>query len=469
VVLAVLAGRVVAGDTSAPTLVALIVAAGLVSLLAPVRTEATPSRVGALPLLVALVLVLAANLVVLGDLARLLGLAGVYGVAAGAALTLAVACIGLRDRWSWLATAIGVLLVMLPLAAVVTWAGAPWTAWKVVASRSALTFGDGSGWVTKGRALGATPLTFLEPHRVVAGTSATWRVVERDTSRVAVREWRLGAGDALMMRPGDELAVDAGARVRFQAGRRIPGAPASGMLWADGRPRATRETLIAWTGVAVTLVGGGLALAPAGALVGAPAIVAPAMLLAFTIGAALWGVYGIALAPDLSLVPRAFAPLLEVATRLAKSHARDALLTVVVTGVAVLFVGLALAWRTRLAALFVELGALRQWPAPSPFVRLTGTAALVAVASALAMLARDHWAMFSWGLGLAAAAVAAPRLAAAGQRGEIAGAIVGTVTFVAVLACAGVLPPFAAGLAAYPALAAAPLAWLAARLAGEGA
>jgi hypothetical protein len=241
------------------------------------------------------------------------------------------------------------------------------------------------------------------------------------------------------------------------------------MLWADGRPRATRDTLIAWTGAAVTLVGGGLALAPAGTLVGAPAILAPVILLAFTIGAALWGVYGIALAPDLSLVPRAFAPLLEVATRLAKSHARATLVALVVSGVAVLFVGLALAWRARLAALFVELGALRQRPAPSPFVRLASTAALVAVASALAMLGRDHWAIFSWGLGIAAAAVAAPRLASGGRRGEIAGAVVGTVTFVAIFVSAGALPPAAAALATYPALAAAPLAWLAARLAGERA
>ena len=433
------------------------------------RTGASPANVGALPLLGVLILVLAANLVVLGDLARLLGFAGFYGIGAGAALTAAVAAISVRERWSGLVTPIGALIVILPLALVVTWAGAPWIVWKVVASRSALTFGDASAWVTQGRPLGATPLRFFEPHRVVAGTSATWRVVERDTARVAVREWRLGAGDALMLRPGDELAVEAGARVRFQAGRRIPGAPASGMSWADGRPRTTRETLIVYAGAAVTLVGGGLALAPAGPLVGVSGLIAPAILLVFTIGAALWGIYGIALAPDLSLMPRAFAPLLEVATRVATSRVRDTLVALVVTGVAVLFLGLALAWRARLAGVFVEIGTLVRRPAPSPFVRIAGALAVVAVAAALAMLGRDHWAIFSWGLGLAAAAVAAPRLAAGGRRGEIVGTIVGSVIFVAGVACAGLLPPAAAVLATYPALGAAPLAWLAARVAAERA
>jgi hypothetical protein len=241
------------------------------------------------------------------------------------------------------------------------------------------------------------------------------------------------------------------------------------MLWADGRPRAAGETLVVWAGAAVTLAGGGLALAPLRPLVGGAAIVAPTMLLAFTIGAALWGVYGISLAPDLALMPRAFAPLLEVATRLATSRSRDALVALVVTGVAVLFVGLALAWRARLAALFVEIGTLCRRPAPSPLARLAGTVVAVAVATALAMLGRDPWAIFSWGLGIAAAAVAAPRLARGGRRGEVVGTIVGSVTFVAVFAGAGALPTAAAAVATYPALAAAPLAWVAARLAGERA
>jgi hypothetical protein len=472
VVLAALAARVVAGDASAPTLVAVVAAAALVGLLVSPRVSAAASRpaFSALPVTAALVLVLAANLVVMGDLARLLGLARVYGVATGVVLALGVVGWTAGDRWWRLATPLGAVMVLLPLGLVVTSAGSPWAAWAAVASRPALTFGESSAWVTQGRALGErAPVTFHEPHRVVAATPATWRVLERDTARVAVREWRLGAGEALTLRPGDQLVVDTGARVRFEAGRRVPGAPTSGMAWADGRRRPVRETLVMSVGAAVTLVGGGVALAPALPVVGAATILTPALLLAFVVGATLWGVYGIALAPELSLVPRALAPILEVLTRVVTPPWRQAAVALVVAGVVVLFLGVVLAWRARLTAVIIEVAVVIRRPAPPAWALAAGTAGAVAVAALVAARGADPWRLFTWGLGLAAAAAVAPRLAGAGARGELVGAVVGALAFgVAVFGDARLPAPVGAFLE-YPAVMAAPLAWLAAWIVKWGA
>jgi hypothetical protein len=468
VVLAALAAGVVAGDASAPTLVAVVAAAALVGLLVAPRAfgAAAGPAFCALPIIAALVLVLAANLVVLADLWHLLGLARVYGVAAGMVLALGVVGWTGGDRWWRLATPVGAAMVLLPLGLVVTSAGSPWAAWAAVASRPALTFGESSAWVTQGRALGErATVTFHEPHRVVAATPATWRVLERDTARVAVREWRLGAGDALTLRPGDELAVDTGARVRFEAGRRVPGAPSSGMAWADGRQRSVRDTLTMSVGAAVTLVGGGLALAPALPVAGAAAILTPVLLLAFVVGATLWGVYGIALAPELSLVPRALAPVLEVLTRVVTPPWRPALVALVVAGVVALFLGVVLACRARLAAVIADVALLIRRPAPSALALAAGTAGVVALAAVVAARGGDPWRLFTWGLGLAAAAAVAPRLAKAGPRGELVGAVVGALAFGILVFGGARLPAPVRPFLDDPAVMAAPLAWLAARFA----
>jgi hypothetical protein len=75
------------------------------------------------------------------------------------------------------------------------------------------------------------------------------------------------------------------------------------------------------------------------------------------------------------------------------------------------------------------------------------------------------------GLGLAGAAIAAPLMASSGGAGkrfatpvEAMGAFVGAAVFVAVIVAAASLPSIAAPLRAFPALVAAPAAWLAVRL-----
>ena len=473
--LAAVAARVAAGDADAPLLVATLAAAPLVALL---LTPAARTRVleghgaGDVAVLLGLALVLAANLAVLGDVGRLLGLARVHGVIAGIVVALAVVGWYAGDAWWRLAAPVGVAVVIAPLVLVGLSTGTPWATWASLASRPALTFDAHSRWVTDGRVLGErTTLTFSEPHRVVAAAPATWRVIERDTPRTAVREWRLAPGDALTLRPGDQLAVDAGARVRFEAGRRVPGGPSSGMTWADGRARGVRAVVTSALGVAVTLVLGGMMLAPASAfpLVGIATVLVPLAMLSFVVGAALWGLYGMALAPDLSLAPRALGAVFEALARAPAPPRRPALMGIVAVGVLVLLAGVVLAWRVRIAELITTSAGRMQRPAPSTAALGVAGAALVLTAAALALFGIDPWRLFTWGLALVAAAAAAPRLARAGSRGETTGAIVGALLVSVAIAAAlvpGLTPwPIPRPFLDHPALMAAPAAFLSARFA----
>ena len=485
--LAALADRVVAGDGGVPTLVATLALAPLIALLLPPNVPAEGKRAGGVAdvaILIALTLILAANLLVLGDFARCLGFERLHGIAGGVLLTLVVVVSPAAHRcWRW-AMPLGTLLVVLPLGVVIATAGSPWTVWTAIASRPALTFDARSAWITHGRAFGTpTILTFDEVHRVEAGAPATWRIVERDAPRVVVREWTLGAGDALTLRPGDQLAIEAGARVRFETGRRIPNSPASGVAWADGRVGPPRVTSLAALGTIVTLVGGALALLgnrDGGGRARGPAhrsgraegrvparlvIMAPVLVLAFVIGATAWGLYGIALAPDLAVAPRAFAPLVEVTARLGTAWWQPSYAAVLAGGVIALFLGVAFAWRTCLGELLhAGSAALRAVP-PSP-ARLAGvTVVIIVVATALAAQGGDPWQWFVWALGLAASAVAAPRLAQGGPRAELVGALFGGIAFGAAVVAVSFVPVDVRPFLEQPAVLAAPLAWVTARLA----
>jgi len=479
VVLAALADRVVAGDGGVPALVATLALAPLIALL---LARSAPGEVRSVcgvadaAILIALTLILGANLLVLGDFARCLGFERLHGIAAGVLLTLVVVASPAADRcWRW-AMPLGTLLVVLPLGVVVATAGSPWTVWAGIASRPAPTFDARSAWITHGRAFGErTILTFDEVHRVVAGVPATWRVIERDAPRVVVREWTLGAGDALTLRPGDQLAIEAGARVRFETGRRIPNSPASGVAWADGRAGPARVTPLAVLGTVVTLVGGALALlgnrhrsGRAEGRAPAPVVAAPVLVLAFVIGATAWGLYGIALAPELAVVPRALAPLVEVTARLELTSWRPSFAAVLAGGVIALFVGVALAWRTRLGGLLQARSAAPGDAPPSPALVAGVTAVIIALATTLAVQGSDPWQWFVWALGLSASAAGAPRLARAGPRGELVGALFGGIAFGAAAVAVSFVPVDVRPFLEQPAVLAAPLGWATARLARSG-
>src|SRR5207245_10909028 len=84
---------------------------------------------------------------------------------------------------------------------------------------------------------------------------------------------------------------------------------------------------------------------------------------------------------------------------------------------------------------------------------------LVMAAAVAGLWPMDPWRTWLAGCGLAAATVAAPRLAGGDSRAGLAGSLTGGAAFVGVAAVGGQLPAWAGALAAYPAPPAAPPAW----------
>lgn len=460
VVLVVLASRVFAGAADAPVLVVAVPVAALVALLGAGPTAgARTNRMASLATLVAVGLVLWATLLVLGDVAGVLGLPRWLAAALAAAVALLAGAWragapGSAARWSLGAGALGFVLPVVAVGAVT--AVSPWGAWSETALRPALTFAARSAWVNDGRRFSeATILPFTEAHRMTALAPGVYQVVEESDGRRVTREWRLEAGDALTLRPGDRLVLDAGARVRFEAGRRIPGAPASGVAWADPPDRRRVLTLANALGTALTLVAGALGLSPgiaAGARPTARRIpAAPALLLLLVLAAVCWGVYGVHAAPDLALGRRASAGLVELPALLLPTLAGRTLVATAVVGLVLLFVATACALRDVLAA--------RGAPGPPHAL----WAALLAVAAAAGVWPGDPWQVFLAGCGLTGAAAVAPRLAGGGRAAQTAGSLVGAVAFAGLATAPGLLPAWAPAAAAHPLLVAGPLAWASAR------
>ncbi|HEU4367911.1 MAG TPA: hypothetical protein VFV05_06760 [Methylomirabilota bacterium] len=451
--LATLALRVAAGEADAPWLVLGALIAPLVALLAPARRPPAPGPVTATAAAAAVVALLAVNFLLAADTATLLGGAPWQGVILAAALAV-LAPLSPARRLGASALVLGLVALVLPLGAVaLVTATAPWTAWSRGGLRPALTFAPGSAWVHDGeRFPRPARLTFAEGQRVTALTAGVYRVVERDAAPPTVRDWRLASGETLTLRPGDELSVGAGARLRFEAGRRVPGAPASGVAWADAPARGP-GMLPAALGGLITLGGGALALVPGVARRGSPAVPAPVLLLAGIIAAAGWGVYAAAAASDMTLSGSLPVPWLRLPPLALGPRTGAPLATVAVAGMGLLLVSATVALRWRLAA------AAR----PEPTLWVTA----VVVAAALTAWPVDPWRLLTLGLGLAAA-LWMPSLLATSRAGGATGSIVGGAVFVA-LAAVPALAPIPSSptwlevLTRYPALVALPLGWAAAR------
>jgi hypothetical protein len=153
----------------------------------------------------------------------------------------------------------------LPLLALAQGIGvSPLTAWGRVASLPAFRLPASSPWVSPGRELragrGAGSLVFEEEHRVTAAGPAQLHVRAVDGSRVTESDWDLRSGESLTLRPGDELRWPPGVRLRFEVGKPVPGAPSSGIAWADGRRGDSSRRwglLLSVTGGAIALLGFG--------------------------------------------------------------------------------------------------------------------------------------------------------------------------------------------------------------------
>jgi hypothetical protein len=424
---------------------------------------AQPARDALFPVVVLLLvagLLFWSSLVLAGDAAAWLGAPrwqGI-GIAAGGAWLLVIWRRAARlVPWLLLAVLLGLAVSLVVLARGT--ALGPLRAWERVASQPAFRFPASSPWVTAGRELragrGHGVLVFGEVHRITAAGPAQIHVRARDGARVSESDWELQAGQSVTLRPGDELTWPPGARLRFEAGKAVPGAPPSGIAWADGR---VADSSRRW-GLFLTLTGGALALIGFGAAGkasrGEMAVVGAGLFAVFAWGIG-WAVYCALGAPDIFLGGVALERLVRPPS-LPVAAGRFVLLLVPAAVLASFFAS-SVSLRERIGSLDVTGGAeighdLGLWSA------IIGAAALAS------FWPTEPWMLVLIALGLAAStlapAVLLPPPAARARWGTWAG-LVGLGIFGA-LALAGQWTgggsPGWTGLPlAYPAVAAAPAA-----------
>jgi hypothetical protein len=484
VLLALIAARAFDGGPEAPALALGALVAPLIAYLAPASGgERRPNVVTALAVGVGAGFVLWANLLLFADMAGLFGAPrwaapavativalvtvelahvgdpargparGTEAGGAGARLSrIAVRGGGLTLLY---ASALGFVgLVAIIGAALVV---SPWGAWRQVASRPALTFGERSPWATEGRTLARpTTLDFTESHRVTALSPATYRVLEPGR----FREWELRAGETLPMRAGDRLVLEAGTRLRFEAGKRIPGSPASGVAWADPPDRSRVAATAEMLGAMVTLVGGALAFVGARPALGARTVyVASGLLLALVLSSLSLGVFGAFAAPGLTIGESALAAVFDLPIAVVPGSRGRVLGALGAVVLLVLFAATALALRDALdRALRAPGRAPDAASGRAKLVRPIMRASLVAACVA-GLVGGDASRALLTGLGLAASATLASRLADEEPATRLVGSLIGVLAFAGVWILGPRLPVWASVLAAYPALAAIPLAW----------
>lgn len=451
-------------------LVLLVVVAPLLALfLVPAggRPITWNEHAGTLPVVATFLVVgtlLWANLSLAGDLAVWLGGPRWSGalVAGGAAVALGVFREGEKTMPLFILAAL--LGLLLPLFVIL---GAtdplPPRVWNRVASQPAFRFPSDSPWVTEGRSLrgrrGVDSVLFEEAHRLTPLTEAPLRVVVSDGVRTRVEELTVAPGQPVVLRPGDRLQLDAGTRIRFEGGKRIPGAPLSGIAWADA-PLRGGPALLKFLGLGITLVGGAAALMLSGRSGlhsrGATALLGLFLLVAVA-WSQCWAIYAAAYAPELFLGGVTPEKLLELPALLLRGGRW--LAGIALVGLLAWFLASAVALRRVLAELESDL---------LPDLPVWG--GLVGVAGLASLWPLDPWRLLLLALGLGASALA-PLAMVAGPAGRSPAAklapAVGLALFVG-LAVAGRLSGTEGSvILAYPASVAAPVAcgilWLARR------
>jgi hypothetical protein len=412
-----------------------------------------------------------AQLAAVGELMHALGgpeAAGIGGVA------LVLALLAWMERAAARVATVGAALAALGLAVPIggvmlatdpAWPGV----WDAVASRERPAFRPDGPWVREalpvhgaGLPGGDVVVVFGEEQRVGLLGRGPVRVEARDGAT-----WRRDGAAPLeiAVQPGDRLVAPDGYAVRFQSGRAIPGAPRSGAEWVEPhrRPGAGR----ALTGLGVTLLAGALGLAPvhgglpAGKAGGHRRPALAAVLVGAGLGTAvLWGLYATWLTPEIHVAGVRGSEVYALPGRLDRLGAIGPVLRDLAS-VGLLGGGVA-----------AGLAALRGVPGRQPGLR----PALAVAAAILAMLVpASPWTLLALAFGLGAAAGApAAVLAGWGERvtplGLAAGTLVGLAVFtgLTLVALAGLVDrpdrTWLGWLAAWPALAAAPLNALAAWL-----
>lgn len=410
-------------------------------------------------------MLLCANLALAGDIASALGGPRWHGIAlaVGGSLLVTAWPRAHRVRAVLVVLSVGGLAVSLLALALASGFG-PLDAWEAVAGRGALRFGADSESVAEGRVVGPfrQPILFEEEHRVTAPDGGAIRLVTRDGDKTVQRSLTLGAGQVLTLRPGDALLAEAPVRLRFEARRRVPGTPPSGVAWADGQRGGWAGSL----GLAVTLLGGAIGLLAAGdgpRLARRGMTVVGGGLLAALLWAEGWAVYSLLLAPEVfvgGLTPARLVevPLLALGRSPAARLAQIALIVAVFVGV----VAAARGW--------LDLGGAPHRAGGSEGARHMSLRGLVIVIAGLASLwPAEPWPLMLLALGAGASALGPAALSAApaGRAVVVAGAL-GLLVFAAVGVAAWLYPPRGEALAAvgrFPALAALPVGLVALPLA----
>jgi hypothetical protein len=357
--------------------------------------------------------------------------------------------------------------------------------WAEVASRPRVIFPVESPWVSRGHPVravaGQVEIDAPEEQRVTLLGEGAVRLDARDgiASRLDVT-----APLELTLRAGDRLVVPDGFPLRFEAGRRIPGAPATGPDWADpaGHPVDWRSLV----GLCVTLLVGALGLAPLqGSLAGGPETGAGATRTGAGIAIAglgctgLWVLYAAWLTPEIYVGGVAGIEIWELPARVgALGSAGPVLLLATLGGLGAGAVAGAAASRRALAG----LPAIRRGHVPIVFLGALATGAALAIWTAV-----RPWTVLvtAFGIGASASAPAAilgcwsERVTARALR---RGAWVGLAVFGGAGLLGLVLPTASAGdsgwtgwvgwIAGWPALAGVPanalVVWVSARRAGPG-
>ncbi|MBI4240422.1 MAG: hypothetical protein HY613_01790 [Candidatus Rokubacteria bacterium] len=454
-------------------IVLLVVVAPLLSALLRTR-RAVPSHPAVSFVLVLMgVVLLWASLLLVGDMVQSLGFPRLPAVLVAAVAMFVVAVWKAARRWAAALATLALLALFVPLGVVASSAGRhPLAAWSHVASLPAFRFPPDSPWVTDGRPVaprrGSDTLLFQEEHRVTTLAPGPLRILVTDREEVQVQEWTLAAGQSLAIRPGDRLVVDAGRRLRFEANKRVPGAPESGVRWADPPLPPTSTWLLSVAGSGLTLLGGAVALLASehGPLLpragGAIEGIACLLAVAWALG---WATYIAFLAPELFLGGVTPEKLFELpALALRGSAWGPTLGDLALVGGCFALLASAAGLRGLLARRATEERNVGLW------------GAMLAVSALGTYWPLDPWSVLLTGFGLGASTLAPLTLAGPSRERPLAtrvAAWTGLSLFL-VLAAAGqfVTPAarWAQILLAYPALVASPvtfvLLWLARRPAG---
>jgi hypothetical protein len=454
---ATLLARVFLGAPDAPLLILAAATGPLLGVLAspgPTRRDCVAAAAG----MVSAGLLVWAGLLLAGDLAQVLGRGRWQGTGVAGAVALAASLPAVARLRAGLVM-VGIVVLAAPVVALTARGLSPWHAWTAVASRPALVFAERGPAAREGIGLQVvTTMDFDEPHRVTALGPATYRVIARDGDVPAVREWRLDLGNSLMLRPGDRLELATGVRVRFEAGKRIPGAPISGVAWADPADR-DHAVGLGVAATALTLAAGTAALV-AGRRTGRSARQSRRVILAalsvpplLALLAACWGVYAVYAAPELALGAPPVATLAGLPALLPVPLWPDAALLAALMALAAIFA----AGVSVLGERVLDLAGAR----PAAALRLPQAwVATIVVSAGLAVLPLDPWRALVWGFGFTASTLVAPALASERGQASRASAVTGAVVFAGLALGGRALMPWAPVVADYPALAAVPVAWV---------